>query len=371
MKKIKIDFIIIIISLLLTVYGLLAIYSCTIGDPSLGSVFKKQIIWSILGIIFAIILLFIDTKYLYKYSYWLYILGVLALVLVLIHGRHVYGAKRWLNIGPFVIQPSEFAKLANILILSRILSTARFTEKQEIAQIIKAFIITGIYTYLIFKEPDLGTSLVFLVSLFGMLFASGIRWKYFIYIIGISIGVTPLFWFSLKEYQKFRILVFLNPNLDPLKSGYNVIQSKIAIGSGGLWGSGLFQGAQSKLQFIPKQHTDFIFSVIGEELGFIGSLILLGLFIVLIYKSLKIAYLADDKFDYLLIIGIVSMINFHMFVNIGMATGSLPATGLPLPFISAGGSFMLTNWISIGLILNISSKLKKKREIYGNRKENK
>ncbi len=370
MKRNKIDIIIILSSLSLTIFGLIAIYSCTIGDPSLISVFKKQIIWSILGIMSAIIISYIDTKYLYKYSYWIYGFGVLILIMVLIHGRYVYGAKRWLSIGPFVVQPSEFAKLANIIILARILSDIRFSEKDEIGQIIKSFFVSGIYTYLIFKEPDLGTSLVFIVILFAMIFASGIRWKYILSMIGLSMAGAPLLWFFLKDYQKFRILVFLNPELDPLKSGYNVIQSKIAIGSGGLWGNGLFQGTQSKLQFIPKQHTDFIFSVIGEELGFIGALILLGLFALLIYRSLKIAYSLDDKFDFLLIIGIVSMFTFHMFVNIGMTTGSLPATGLPLPFISSGGSFMLTNWVSIGILLSIDLKIKKKRENYGNKKEN-
>ncbi len=370
MKKKRIDIVIVLSSLLLTIFGLIAIYSCTIGDPSLIPVFKKQIIWSILGIISATIIFLVDTKYLYKYSYWIYGFGAIILIMVLIHGRYVYGAKRWLNIGPFVVQPSEFAKLANIVILARILSDIRFSEKDEIGQIIRSFLIAGIYTYLIFKEPDLGTSLVFIVTLFAMIFASGVRWKYIFSMIGISIAGAPLLWFSLKDYQKFRILVFLNPELDPLKSGYNVIQSKIAIGSGGLWGNGLFHGTQSKLQFIPKQHTDFIFSVIGEELGFIGALILLGLFAVLIYRSLKIAYLSDDKFDFLLIIGIVSMFTFHMFVNIGMTTGSLPATGLPLPFISSGGSFMLTNWANIGILLSIGSKIKEKRENYGNKKEN-
>ncbi len=370
MKRIKIDFLLILSSLFLTVFGLLAIYSCTLGDPTLIPVFKKQIMWSVLGIILAIGATFIDTKYLYKYSYWIYGIGAVALTMVLIHGRYVYGAKRWLSIGPFVVQPSEFAKLANIILLARILSDIRFSEKEEVAQIIKSFFAAGIYTYLIFKEPDLGTSLVFIISLFAIIFASGVRWKYIFSMIGISIASTPLLWFSLKEYQKFRILVFLNPELDPLKSGYNVIQSKIAIGSGGLWGNGLFHGTQSKLQFIPKQHTDFIFSVIGEELGFVGVIVLLGLFAILIYRALKIAYLSDDKFDFLLIIGIVSMITFHMFVNIGMTTGSLPATGLPLPFISSGGSFMLTNWLSIGILLNIRTKLKEKSEEYEDKKEN-
>ena len=370
MKKKKIDYSILLVSLALTIFGLIALYSCTKGDPTLISIFKKQIIWSILGISLAIIALFIDTEYLYKYSYWIYILGIISLVFVLMHGRHIYGAKRWLNIGPFAIQPSEFAKIANILILARILSNVRFSEKDEIMQIIKAFFVTGLYTYLIFKEPDLGTSLVFIVSLFAILFASGIKWKYIFSLIAISVLSAPLLWFFLKDYQKFRILVFLNPELDPLKSGYNVIQSKIAIGSGGLWGNGLFKGAQSKLQFIPKQHTDFIFSVIGEELGFIGALILLGLYGILVYRALKIAYLTEDKFDLLLIIGIVAMISFHIFVNIGMTTGSLPATGLPLPFISFGGSFMITNWVSIGILLNIGSKLKVKKEDYEDKKEN-
>ncbi len=371
MKRIKIDPLLIFSGISLTIFGLLAIYSCTLGDPSLFPVFKKQIMWSVLGVILALVALFIDTKYLYKYSYLIYIVGAIILLVVLFHGKHVYGAKRWLNIGPFVVQPSEFAKLANIILLARILSDTRFSERQEILQIIKSFIVSGIYTYLIFKEPDLGTSLVFIISLFAIIFASGVRWRYIFFMIVLSILSAPLLWFSLKEYQKFRILVFLNPELDPLKSGYNVIQSKIAIGSGGLWGNGLFHGTQSKLQFIPKQHTDFIFSVIGEELGFIGALILLGLFAILIYRALKIAYLSDDKFDFLLIIGIVSMITFHMFVNIGMTTGSLPATGLPLPFISSGGSFMLTNWLSIGILLNIRSKIKEKRENYGDKKEDK
>ena len=217
----------------------------------------------------------------------------------------------------------------------------------------------GVPILLVFMQPDLGTSLVYIAIFIGMLFVSGIRLRLVRIIATVGVLLMPLAWFVLKDYQKQRILVFMNPDIDPFGSGYHIIQSKIAIGSGTIFGKGLFNGTQSQLNFLPENHTDFIFSVIGEELGFIGCIFVLILLFMLIYRSIKVAYTCNDHFGMLLATGIGSMLCFEVLVNAGMTMGIMPVTGIPLPFISYGVSALTTNMISIGILLNISMQRKK------------
>ena len=217
----------------------------------------------------------------------------------------------------------------------------------------------GLPFILVLKQPDLGTSLVFMAIFFGMVIACGIRWKILAGIIFAGIASMPLLWQFMKDYQKMRIMVFLDPNVDPLGSGYHIIQSKIAIGSGMLFGKGLFEGTQSQLNFLPENHTDFIFAVVGEELGFVGATVLLLLYLVVLWRGIKIARDAGDVFGRLLAVGITSMLAFHVLVNVGMTTGIMPVTGIPLPLMSYGISSLTTNILAIAILMNINMRKQK------------
>lgn len=217
----------------------------------------------------------------------------------------------------------------------------------------------GVPFLLVMKQPDLGTSLVFMAIFFGMIFVCGVNLRLLGGIFGVGLACMPILWHFLKDYQKMRIMVFMDPNVDPLGSGYHIIQSKIAIGSGMLFGKGLFGGTQSQLNFLPENHTDFIFAVVGEELGFIGAAFLLLLYLVVLWRGIKIARDASDMFGRLLAVGITSMLAFHVLVNVGMTTGIMPVTGIPLPFMSYGVSSLTTNILSIAILLNIHMRKQK------------
>ncbi|MDD5497823.1 MAG: FtsW/RodA/SpoVE family cell cycle protein, partial [Atribacterota bacterium] len=244
------------------------------------------------------------------------------------------------------------AKIALIIFLADFLSRQK-DKLSNFLYFLLPFLFTGVLMLLITKQPDLGTAIVFLAIVLFMIYVAGIEWKYILMISLLLVASFPVLWSFLKDYQRKRIIFFLNPDLDPLGAGYNIIQSKVAIGSGGLLGQGLFSGIQSQLKFLPAQHTDFVFAVIGEELGFLGALLLLSLFILLLWKGIKIAQEAPDLLGTFLATGVVAFMFFHIFINIGMVMGLVPATGLPLPFISYGGTFMITNFIGIGLLLNV------------------
>lgn len=343
---------------ILCFYGLLVLYSST--RSGLGSIpedpffyVKRQFLWMVVGFIGLAILVFIDYHHFVKYSSLLYFLTVFLLIIVMFFGRTTYGARRWLSLGPFDFQPSEFAKVALIIFLADFLAKNKL-KLDNFLYFLWPFAYTGVLMFLVFIQPDLGTSLVYLAILIILLFVVGVKLKYLATVFLIALSSFPILWFFLlKEYQKRRIILFLNPQLDPLGGGYNIIQSKIAIGSGGFLGKGLLGGLQSQLKFLPAQHTDFIFSVVGEELGFVGAILLLGLYTVVLWRGIKIASEARDLLGALLATGAVSFLFFHMMVNMGMAMGVLPATGLPLPFLSYGGSFMVSNLLVIGILLNV------------------
>ena len=282
----------------------------------------------------------------------LYIINLLMLLAVMFVGTSALGAQRWIQLGPITLQPSEFSKLIMIICMAALLSD-RVGKINTWRSIIPIGLYMGIPFLLVLKQPDLGTSLVFLAIGFGMLFVSKIKVSLLRNIFIIAIVLAPIGWHFLKDYQKSRISVFLNPNADPFGAGYHIIQSKIAIGSGMLFGKGLFQGTQSQLNFLPENHTDFIFSVIGEELGFMGCIFILFLYFMLVYRGLMVAKDCKDNFGMLLATGIVAMWGFQILINVGMTCGIMPVTGIPLPFMSYGVSALTTNMMSLGILLSI------------------
>ncbi len=352
----NLDFTLLFAVVFLCFYGLLVLYSSTrLATPGGSDPYffvKRQSLWALAGFIFLIIIIFIDYHNLERYSKIIYFVAIVLLIMVIISGRSTFGARRWLAIGPFEFQPSEFAKIALIMFLADFLSKNKL-KFDNFFYYLLPFAYTGVLILLVFMQPDLGTSLVYLAILIIMLFVVGVKTKYLVFTFLVALSSVPVIWIFLKDYQKNRIILFLNPNLDPLGGGYNVIQSRIAIGSGGFLGNGIFSGLQSQLNFLPAQHTDFIFSVVGEELGFVGTILLLGLYTVILWRGIKIALEARDLLGTLLAAGAVSFLFFHIVVNIGMAMGMLPATGLPLPFLSYGGSFMISNLMLIGILLNV------------------
>lgn len=376
----KVDYILVLTVVTIILFSLVIIYSATkpvevlpvvegvtaAGDPF--STVKKQILNIIAGVVAMSIMLYLHYEDLLKHTRTLYVINLFMLGMVLFAGDSALGAQRWIEIGPFRFQPSEFSKLIIIICFAAFLNS-RQGRLNTLKDLLPCFAFVGVPLLLILKQPDLGTSLVFMAIMFGMLFAAGARPALLTGLIlgGLSLAILWIgahfwlkarygfdLWIPLQDYQLNRLIIFINPWQDWHGDGYHIIQSQIAIGQGGLFGRGLFNGSQTHGNFLPIQETDFIFSVVGEELGFIGSVFLLFLFFVLIYRCIHIAINAKDNFGYLLSAGVISMLTFHIMVNIGMTIGIMPVTGIPLPMFSYGGSNMVTNLIALGLLLNIN-----------------
>lgn len=345
------DWILFLTVMAISLIGLVTVYSAA------APFCIKQMIWIAIGIIAFFFILSIDYRKIGNYSYTLYGLSIFLLVLVLFIGKSGIGAQRWFSLGPISFQPSELVKLILILALARFLS-----EERKRPLTIKHLLLPGFFflllpLILLLKQPDLGTALLIMVVFITMILIAGLSWRSFLFLILPSILTSPvwgrLLWGSLKDYQKNRILVFLNPDVDPLGVSYHIAQSKIAIGSGRLFGKGYLAGTQGQLRFLPERHTDFIFSVFAEEWGFLGSLILLLLYLFLILWGIEIANKAKDRLGSLMAIGVVSMISFYVIVNIGMTVGLMPVVGIPLPFLSYGGTSIVTAFMSIGILMNV------------------
>ena len=313
---------------------------------------QKQGAFVILNVLFAIFLMNFDYKALQSYGKNLYIFNAVMLLLVMLIGQTALGAQRWIQLGPITLQPSEFSKIIMIIALAAVLED-RVGKLNTLNDILPVVAYVALPFFLVLKQPDLGTSLVFIAILLGMLFVAGVNLRILTAFFAAGVAMSPLLWLFLKDYQKMRLQVFLDPSVDPLGSGYHIIQSKIAIGSGLIFGKGLFGGTQSQLNFLPENHTDFIFAVVGEELGFVGAAILLALYLVVLWRGVKIAQEASDTFGQLLAVGITSMLAFHVLVNVGMTTGIMPVTGIPLPLMSYGVSSLTTNLLAITILLNI------------------
>lgn len=336
--------------------GLATLYSAVTAEtPSPQKVlFFKQLIWFAIAMAAMVASFMFNYKLLDRWSQPIYTICILLLICVLVFGKYVGGSKRWLILGPISIQPSELVKIAVIAVLARYYSKDAYTRGFTLRELIRPFILTMIPILLIVKQPDLGTAMLIVLIAGTMTVFVKIERRSLISLIVSSSIIIPMIWFFLKEYQKQRILVFLDPDRDPLGAGYHIIQSKIAIGSGMIGGKGFLKGTQNALSFLPEEHTDFIFSVLAEEWGFIGSIVLILLFLVLIFWGLNVAIACREPFGTILAVGITAMIFWQVFINIGMAMGLMPVVGVPLPFISYGGSSALTIAIGIGLLLNVS-----------------
>ncbi len=351
----RMDFALIIATAGIVVMSLVIIGSAThINAPGREHYWfvQRQGIFAIIDVALAIFLMNFDYKILQGYGTRLYVFNLIMLLAVMLVGHSALGAQRWISIGPINIQPSEFSKLIMVASLAAMLE-GRVGRINTVHDLLPIAAYVGVPFLLVLKQPDLGTSLVFLAIFFGMIFVCGIRLRLLCGIFAAGIACLPVLWHFLKDYQKMRIMVFIDPNVDPLGSGYHIIQSKIAIGSGMLFGKGLFEGTQSQLNFLPENHTDFIFAVVGEELGFIGAAVLLLLYLIVLWRGVQIAKDASDIFGRLLATGITSMLAFHVLVNVGMTMGIMPVTGIPLPFMSYGVSSLTTNILAVAVLLNI------------------
>ena len=338
--------------------GLIAVYSATYSmDGGRHGLFIKQLVWLTGGIVLMFVVMMFDYHTLARWGYVLYGAAVLLLVAVLVAGRSGMGAQRWLALGPFSFQPSEVAKLFMVVALARYFSDDGITDGHTLGELVKPFLMVIFPVLLVMKQPDLGTALMFIFIFCAMVVASGIRFKSLAWLTGAFALAAPLawklVWGHMKDYQKKRILVFISPDSDPSGAGYHIIQSKIAIGSGSLTGKGFLNGTQSQLSFLPERHTDFIFSVVAEEWGFVGSLLLLLIYLFLILWGLETAYKARDRFGALLAVGAVSMLTFYVIINVGMTLGIMPVVGVPLPLVSYGGTSAMTTLIALGLLLNV------------------
>ena len=318
----------------------------------------RQGLFALVNIGVAAFLMNFDYKLLQGYGNKLYIFNLIILLAVMVVGQSALGAQRWISIGPISIQPSEFSKIIMIVSLATMLED-KVGKLNTLHDLLPVAAYVGLPFLLVLKQPDLGTSLVFMAIFLGMIFACGINLRLLGGFFAAGVAMLPVLWHFLKDYQKMRITVFMDPNVDPLGSGYHIIQSKIAIGSGMLFGKGLFEGTQSQLNFLPENHTDFIFAVVGEELGFIGVVVLLLLYLVILWRAIRIAKDASDMFGRLLAVGISSMLAFHVLVNVGMTLGIMPVTGIPLPLMSYGVSSLTTNIMSIVILLNIQQRKQK------------
>ncbi|MHB8581273.1 MAG: rod shape-determining protein RodA [Ignavibacteriaceae bacterium] len=392
----KLDLGLLIPSLLLFGIGLVAIYSSTLHNPHASGNFHKQVIWGIGALVMFFIAYSLPTNLFKSLSIPSYIGSILLLIIVLVIGKRVYGAKSWLGLEGLGFQPSEFAKLGTIMALSFFLSRKN-TDLESFKDILISLAVGTFPVALVLIEPDLGTSFVFFGLILILLFWKGISlFGLFIVLSPAIIAISSLFgiyyliaclilvlvclflfrkdiFFSgsilalnlasgfftkyvydiLSEHQQSRIRSFINPWADPLGAGYNAIQAKVAVGSGGLFGKGFLGGNQTQLQFIPEQWTDFIFCVIGEEFGFIGALIVLGLFLYLFIRLLKIASSTKDEFLSLTIIGILGVYLIHFMINVGMVVGVMPVIGIPLPFLSYGGSSLVVDMMMLGVAANV------------------
>lgn len=349
----KMDKLLLFAALALGVFGVLMIFSATRADNPSTYYLKKQGMFFIVAIVVMLGAASFDYRKLMPYSKIFYAVSIVLLIIVFAFPA-INGAHRWIPLGFFPMQPSEIGKLAVILLLGTFIAD-RHMELSSNKDFLQALAIAFGVMVLIFLEPDLGVTLSVFVVMVGMLVVGGARFRQMAVLgVGTVIAMTAAVGLKLlKSYQLTRLLVFVKPDMDPLHSGYNLMQSKIAIGSGQLVGKGLFRGTQTNLKFIPEHHTDFIFSVVGEELGFIGGAILLALFALLLWRALKIAITAREPFGTMIAVGIVVMFFFQILVNIGMTMGIMPITGVPLPFMSYGGTSLIVNFLCVGLLLNI------------------
>jgi rod shape determining protein RodA len=348
------DWRVILSAFLLVGVGILSIYAATATSmyPAKQSLALRQTTWFLVGTAFLLVAVTVAYRTAGRFAYLLYGLAILSLLLVPFFGRVGLGAQRWLKFGFIAFQPSEVAKIALVLCLARYFEDRK--ERVSTGRTMRgAALLTMVPALLVVRQPDLGTALVLLALGISMMLLVGLRLRVVIPVGVALVALAPIVWTFLKAYQKRRVLVFLNPSMDPLGAGYHVAQSKIAVGSGELWGKGFMAASQSQLNFLPENHTDFVFAVLAEQWGFVGSVAVLALFYFLIVRGLEVSMEAKDLFGSLLAFGITTMIGLQALVNIGMVLGFMPVVGIPLPLLSYGGSSMVMTLTAIGLLVNV------------------
>jgi rod shape determining protein RodA len=350
------DWGLLLIVVLLGAVGLTTVYSAVTADPPPAAqrvLFYKQMIWFALGWVVMTASFSFSYRVLERWAHPIYIVCVLLLLGVVVFGKLAGGSRRWLALGPLHLQPSELIKIAIVLVLAKYFSKGSDPRGAGLRELVRPMLMTALPCGLIVIQPDLGTAgLVGLIAVTIALFVKVER-RTLLLLVASAGALIPFIWSLLKEYQKQRILTFLNPDQDPLGSGYHIIQSKIAIGSGMIYGKGYLQGTQNALSFLPEEHTDFIFSVLAEEWGAVGSMLVLLLFLILILRGLSIAHRCRDPFGTILAVGITALLAWQVMINVGMTMGLMPVVGVPLPLISYGGSSTLTVSICIGVLMNI------------------
>lgn len=346
------DWPLVVLALSICALGVLQIYSAT-HDTIWRDAWWKQMLYIVAGLVIMWVVSSIDYHTLLGQVPAMYGVVVGLLILTFFVGAKVFGSRRWIPLfGGFHFQVSEFAKLVIILLVARYLTDLR-SERVETGDLLRLCGLVGLPMVLVMKQPDLGTSVTYLPVLGIGVFLAGLRWQHVVAVALILLLVLPIGWLLLKDYQKARLVTFWDPSQDPRGSGYQVIQSKIAVGSGGMWGKGVTRGSQTQLQFLPVPHTDFIFSAFAEEHGFVGVVVVLGLYFLLLMQIVQNAQTAPDRAGMYICMGICMLLLFHLLVNVGMVVGRMPVTGIPLPLMSSGGSSMLSVFLMLGLVNNV------------------
>ncbi len=342
------------ITLVLVVVGIFALWSGNLGSssPLRQGLYLRQAIWFMVGLCGLLAAALFNYRILARFAYPIFAIVLGLLLLVEVAGDVGLGAQRWIRVGVLTLQPSEFMKLALIVVLARYFEDHK-EHLGKLRILVTPALVASVPILLILRQPDLGTATLLGLLTLSVLALVGLRLKHLLFLTFTGAALTPLLWSFLKEYQRQRILVLFNPQRDPLGAGYHIMQSKIAVGSGELWGKGLKAASQSQLNFLPASHTDFIFAVLAEQWGFVGCLIILLLYYFLVTRGLEIGSEAKDLFGALMAFGITSMIMLQVLVNVGMVTGIMPVVGLPLPLLSYGGSSLLVTCLSVGLVINV------------------
>jgi len=346
----------------LVVIGLLVIYSTSFKATKLVGLNDvwHQMVFAVVGGLGFMFMARTDYRTWFKLTPWLYGLTLFLLVIVILSSKAVLGAQRWIDLGFFQFQPSEFAKLVLIVVLAKFFSD-HYEQMHRVRYLALSLVYLAVPMALVMKQPDLGTALVMVAIWAAMALVAPVRRLHLLVLGGAGLALLPFILNHLKAYQRDRLTIFLNPHVDPLGAGHNVIQSTITIGSGQVFGRGLAAGSQSQLNFLPSlaQHTDFIFAVLNEKMGFVGGSLILGLFGILLYRALRIGYSAQDRFGMFLAVGVSAMILFHVFINAGMNMGIAPVTGIPLPLVSYGGTALIVAMASLGMLESVAVRRKK------------
>jgi rod shape determining protein RodA len=350
------DWILLAILIFIGLLSVFNLYSATYTIRSMGGsqIYVKQICWYGIGFLILLLMTTFDYHILDRFAYPLFFISLIFLVASLKIGKVAHGSQRWLSFGYFSVQPSEMVKISLVILLARYFSKLERMGNYRLRDLFRPLILIAIPFIMIVYQPDLGTALMLIIVSFSIIIFVNVNWRSLLIFLSTALLSAPFFWLMLQDYQKKRIITFLRPDLDPLGAAYHVTQSKITIGSGLLWGKGFLKGTQTRLNFLPQQHTDFSFSVLAEEWGFVGSAILLFLYLFLILWCINIAKSSKDKFGTLIVVGIAASIFWHLTINVGMVTGLLPVVGTPLVLFSYGGSSVISTMAAMGLIMNIS-----------------